>query len=166
MIIGGVLLIIVIGAIVNDFSGANQTSQQTTQSENAPAGDSDAVEQAKQDAQAKKEADAAAAKQAAEDAATDANNAARWSITLDQAKRARLLEMDAYNDCVVTVKDAAKYDVKSDWLPNFSWTANSSTITIFGRDIHLQNGFGAYSAGYVCEWNMDSKAVTSVNANE
>lgn len=104
-------------------------------------------------------------KKAAKDAAEDRAHAKAWSITVGAAKRAREQESYAYAACAVALESSARYDYKSDWLPNYAWISEGDAIVIHGRDIHLQNGYGAYAGGYYCKWNIADRKVVYANAD-
>ncbi|HWY14268.1 MAG TPA: hypothetical protein VNX86_03910 [Rhizomicrobium sp.] len=127
---------------------------------------SDAEISAEEDRVRAKEDAEDARKQAAKEAAEDAAEAKRRGISLAVFERAKELETNAWAACGEALRNSARYDAKSDWSPNFDWSTNGDSITIMGRDVHLQNGFGAYSAGYSCTWDMKTKAVTALNAGQ
>lgn len=95
----------------------------------------------------------------------DAELARQWGIPIDVLQGAKKVETNAYSDCIDALKNSARYDVKSDWVPNHQWSTDGTTITITGRDVHRQNGFGAYSGGYICTLDMKTKTVAIVDAS-
>ena len=102
------------------------------------------------------------AQKASDEAAADLKQAQAWGVSLAVYERAKAQQDDAYVYCMEAVKKAARFDVKSDVMPNYSWGTDGNTLTIFGHDLHLQNGFGAYGNSYHCEWDMSAKKIISV----
>jgi len=149
-------IIIVAGVFLFMVHSCEDQAQQTEVSQQ------EQTDEQKQQAEeaAKDKADKEA--QSLEDAKTDKANSARWNITVEQARTARESLDDAYASCVVELKNSAKYDYKSDWMPNYSWFSDGPGIIIHGRDVHLQNSFGAYAGGYICKYNIAKKEVLNV----
>jgi hypothetical protein len=88
-----------------------------------------------------------------------------WRVTDEVFRHARERSETAHSDCRGAVREAARWDYRSDWLPDYDWRTDGRMITIIGRDVHLQNAFGAYSnAPYICEWDLKKGLVVSVRA--
>lgn len=120
----------------------------------------------KAESQASQEADKQeAAKQAREQDQEDAADAKKMGVSVATYRQGQKLQDKAYSDCTFALINSARYEHKQDWGLDYSWTTDGKTIAILGRDVHLQNGFGAYSAGYSCEWDMKTKSVVSVDTN-
>lgn len=97
--------------------------------------------------------------------AEEAALARGWRVTEEVFRQARKRSEAAHSACRKAVREAARWDHRSDWLPDYDWRTDGRTITIVGRDVHLQNAFGAYSnAPYVCEWDLKGATVVSLRA--
>lgn len=104
------------------------------------------------------------AKAEPQDTSADLAQAQAWHISMGAYERAKAQELQAYTECVMSVEDAARFDYKGDWLPDYTWSSDGKSISIVGRDIRLQNGFGAWSrVTYTCEWDMAAQKITNLN---
>ncbi len=153
LFVGSLLLV---GGIVAGLSFIPKSTQ--PQEQHAPdvvvdQGDEDpSIRAARQEAMAR-----------AVELADDQTKARKSGLSLASYKRAKAHAIDAYAACVAAIKEAARYEVKTNWLPDFEWSSDGETITIIGHDMHLQNGFGAISnEPYTCEWDMKSGKITNV----
>jgi hypothetical protein len=103
-------------------------------------------------------------------AKTEAENEAKakdMGVSLADYMSAKAASTDAYAECKVAAEGRAKHDYKADFLPSSTWTVKGRTISVVGRDLQMQNGFGAYGpVTYFCDWDMDMRAVKSLTLSE
>lgn len=156
--------IIYIGVAVNSVTEQDHSTDMLQQSVQRDSADqTKATEKIKTDnleKQQEKEArEQSDADDAAIDAKEDADNAAKWDISIQDAKIGREKQETAYLDCVQSLKERAKYDYKSDWGPNYGWVSDGSAIIVKGRDVHLQDAAGTYAGGYLCKWDISTSKV-------
>jgi hypothetical protein len=152
-VLGFLFIIGVIATIVGPQSDSSQTDS-TDQPDTSP-----------ESQDATKQAAAEAAKKAHEQDQEDADDAKKMGVSIAVFKLGEGLRDKAYDDCTVALINSAHYEHKTDWAENFTWRTDGQVIMIFGRDIHLQNAYGAYSASYSCVWDMNTKSVISVDTD-
>lgn len=117
---------------------------------------------AAQDAAKVKSDQEAAAEKAAHQADLDrvAAEAKEMGLSVTDYKRVQDSLLDARADCVHYLKSRAKYDTKLAPDSLAGWTSNGTIIVLQGRDVMLQNGFGAWSRPeYRCIWNISMRKV-------
>lgn len=95
--------------------------------------------------------------------ASDKAEASARGISMDEYREARWASNAAYAACKVAAEERAKHNYKADWIPNRTWDVKGKTISVVGRDLQMQNGFGVYGrVTYYCDWDMDARKVTSL----
>jgi hypothetical protein len=98
---------------------------------------------------------------------SDKAEASARGISTDQYREARWASNAAYAACKVAAEAGAKRNYKADWIFNFNWDVKGKTISVVGRDLEMQNGFGVYDrVTYYCDWDMGGKQVTSLVISE
>ena len=99
--------------------------------------------------------------------ASDHAEAKRLGMSYEDYRSARWASDKAYAACKVAAEGRAKRDYKADFIPSSSWSVHGRIISIVGHDLRMQNGFGAYDpVTYMCDWSMDSQAVTSLDVTQ
>jgi hypothetical protein len=99
--------------------------------------------------------------------ASDKAEANARGISADRYREARWASNAAYAACKVAAEARAKRNYKADWIFNSSWNVKGKTISVVGRDLEMQNGFGVYErVTYYCDWDMDRKQVISLVISE
>jgi outer membrane cobalamin receptor len=103
-------------------------------------------------------------------AKTDAENqsaAVTMGVTVADYMAAKADSDRAYAACKVAAEGRAKHDYKADFFPNSTWAVKNRVISLVGRDLQMQNGFGVYGrVSYFCDWSMDAQMVTSLHLSE
>lgn len=117
---------------------------------------------AAEDAERIKSEHEAAAEKAAHQADLDrvAAEAKEMGLSVTDYNRVQKSLLDARADCVHYLKSQAKYDAKLTSDSQAGWTSNGTVIVLQGRDVMLQNGFGAWTRPeYRCVWNISMRKV-------
>lgn len=97
----------------------------------------------------------------------DQRQASAHGISVDEWRQARWASNTAYAECKVAAEQRAKHDYKSDFIPKMNWELQGKKIMLVGHDLQMQNGFGVWSyVTYNCEWDLDRKAVVSLDIIE
>lgn len=111
-----------------------------------------------------KEREKAAAEQAKQEEAIDRQKAHDHGMSLEEYQRITSAGAHAYAACKVAAENRAMYGYKSDFVPNWSSNVVGKDLEITGRDIQMQNGFGAYSyVTYRCVWSVSGNTIKSLD---
>jgi len=99
--------------------------------------------------------------------ASDKSEAAARGMSVDEYREARWASNAAYAACKTTAEGRAKHAYKSDWIPDRTWDVKGKIISVVGKDLQMQNGFGVYSrVTYFCDYDMDKRAVVDLVISE
>jgi hypothetical protein len=97
----------------------------------------------------------------------DRAEAAKWGVSIPDYMKAKGAEDNAHISCMVEAENRAKYEHKDDFGQPVWWKTDGKTLTITGKDVMLQNGFGAYEhVTYICTYDLASKSVTDVQIEQ
>jgi hypothetical protein len=95
--------------------------------------------------------------------AENASEAKRMGVSIEDYMQAKATSGTAYAECKVVAQSRAKRNYKSDFFPKYDWELKQNIISITGRDLRMQNGFGVYEPViYWCDWSMASRSVKSM----
>jgi hypothetical protein len=97
----------------------------------------------------------------------DRADAAKWGVDIQDYMKAKGAEDSAHISCMVEAEGRAKYEHKDDFDQPVWWKTDGKSLTITGKDVMLQNGFGAFEhITYVCTYDLATKTITNLQIVE
>lgn len=146
--------LVILGGVVLSVYGHNLGKERAS---------AEAAKQAEIAAVKKKE-DEERTRREKEQLAKDIETAKLWNVSIEQYREGDKNRINAWSSCAAAVRSMAKWSSDIEYNHDWSWSTDGSDIRIVGRDVKMQNGFGAWrNVRYECKWNILTNSTSVIN---